>query len=119
MKTRLQGVLLVVVSGFALALVGCGGGGDATASDQPIPSTVVSPLSLPGPYAVACSNIAQDFSLVGLDEEAQDYWEGTPSASDTPRYVTDLLVDPANTLSVIVTAPNDNNLYGSFAGETA
>ncbi len=118
MKKRLLGVLLVVVSGFTLALVGCGGGGgDGTMSDLPIPTTVVSPLLFPGPYAVACSNIAQDFSLVELDEEAQDYWEGTPTAGDTPRYVTDLLVDPTDTLSVIVTAPNDTNLYGSFAGE--
>ena len=113
MKTRLQGVLLVVVSGFALTLVGCGSG---STSDQPIPTTVVSPLTLPGPYAVACSNIAQDFSLVKLGEQAQDYWEGTPTAGDTPRYVTSLLVDPTESLSVIVTAPNDNNLYGSFAG---
>jgi len=30
--------------------------------------------------------------------------------------VTDLLADPANTLSVTVTAPNDPTLYGSFAG---
>ncbi len=118
MKTRFQGVLRVLVSGFALALVGCGGGGgDGSTSDQPIPTAVVSPLPLPGPYAVACSNIAQDFSLVGIDEEAEDYWKGTPTAGDTPRYVTDLLVDPAETLSVIVTAPNDNNLYGSFAGK--
>jgi len=117
MKAMLKGMLLVALSGFALALVGCGGGGDATAPDQSLPSTVVSPLSLPGPYAVACSNIAQDFSLVGSGEDAKDYWEGTPSANGTPRYVTDLLADPANTPSVIVTAPNDANLYGSFAGK--
>ena len=30
--------------------------------------------------------------------------------------MTDLLADPANTLSVTVTAPNDPTLYGSFAG---
>ncbi|OIP50769.1 MAG: hypothetical protein AUK28_01305 [Desulfobacterales bacterium CG2_30_60_27] len=120
MKAMLQGVLLLALSGFALALAGCGGGGGGgggTAPDQSLPSTVVDPLALPGPYAVACSNIAQDFSRVAPGEDAQGYWEGSPSAGDTPRYVTDLLADPAHTLSVMVTAPNDANLYGSFVGQ--
>jgi len=34
-----------------------------------------------------------------------------------PRYVTDLLADPGNTLIATVTAPQDSNLYGSFAGQ--
>ncbi len=117
MKATLQRTLVIALSWLALALVGCGGGGGDTAPDLSFPSTVVSPLSLPGPYEVACSNIAQDFSLVGLDENAKDYWEGLPSATGTPRYVTDLLADPANTPSVTVTAPNDANLYGSFVGQ--
>jgi len=71
----------------------------------------------PGPYTVACSNIAQDFSRVPPDEKAKDYWEGYPSASGASRYMTDLLADPVNALSVSVTAPNDSNLYGSFAGK--
>jgi predicted dienelactone hydrolase len=66
---------------------------------------------------VACSNIAQDFNQVAPGENAEGYWEGSPAADDTPRYVTDLLADQENTLSVIVTAPNDDNLYGSFAGQ--
>ncbi len=94
MKARLRGVLLVVLSGFVLMSVGCGGGDGGTASDQPLPSTVVSPLALPGPYAVACSNIAQDFSRVAPGEDAKGYWEGSPSADGAPRYVTDLLADP-------------------------
>jgi predicted dienelactone hydrolase len=115
MKSILQGVVLVAWSGFALALGGCGGGGGGTASVQS--SAVVSPLALPGPYAVACSNIAQDFSRVTPGEDAKGYWEGTPAANGTPRYVTDLLADPANTPSVRVAAPNDTNLYGSFVGQ--
>lgn len=117
MKRKFQGVLLVMVSGFFLALVGCGGGGGESTSDQPIPTTVVSPLPLPGPYAVACSNVEQDFGRVVLDEDAQDYWEGAPTSDGTPRDMTDLLVDPTEALSVMVTAPNDDNLYGAFAGE--
>lgn len=112
----LQGVLLLAFSGFALALAGCGGGGD-TAPVQSVPSLVVPALALPGPSTVACNNIAQDFSRLLPGEEAQDYWVGSPSANNTPRYVTDLLADPANTPSVVIAATNDANLYGSFAGQ--
>jgi predicted dienelactone hydrolase len=117
MKAMLQKVLLVALSGFALAFVGCGGGDDETAPVQSLPATGVSPLALPGPHTVACSNIAQDFSRVLPGEDAKSYWEGTPAADGAPRDVTDLLADPANTPSVIITAPNDANLYGSFAGQ--
>jgi predicted dienelactone hydrolase len=114
----LRGTLLAVLSGIALVLVGCGGGGGS--SNPPgasAPTVVVQPLPLPGPYAVACSNIVQDFSRVGADEDVQSYWEGMPSVNGMPRYATDLLADPDNTLIATVTAPNDSNLYGSFAGQ--
>jgi predicted dienelactone hydrolase len=101
-----------------LALVGCGGGGSSSnPSDALAPTVVVQPLPLPGPYAVACSNVAQDFSRVGAGEDVTSYWEGNPSDNGMPRYVTDLLADPGNTLIATVTAPNDSNLYGSFAGQ--
>jgi predicted dienelactone hydrolase len=45
-----------------------------------------------------------------------DYWDGLPSAIGAPRYATDLLSDPANALSVTVSAPHDASLYGSIAG---
>ena len=106
--------LRVVVSAIALVVAGCGG--DSGTSTAPSPSTVVPPLPLPGPYAVACSNVAQDFSRVAAQEDATAYWEGSPSPGGAPQYVTDLLADPANTLSVTVAAPNDPTLYGSFAG---
>lgn len=92
----------------------CGGGGGGNSHD---PTTVVQPLALPGPYTVACSNVAQDFSRVAPGDDATKYWEGFPSASGSPRYVTDLLADPVNALSVTVTAPNESSLYGSFAGK--
>src|SRR5256714_13676184 len=78
----------------------------------------VPPLALPGPFPVACSNVVQDFNRVGTGESASDYWEGIPRSSGGSRYVTDLLADPANTLSVAVTAPSDSSLFGSFAGRT-
>jgi predicted dienelactone hydrolase len=78
----------------------------------------VPPIALPGPFAVACSNVVQDFSRVGSGESASDYWEGIPRSNGGPRYVTDLLSDPANTLAVTVTAPSDGSLFSSFAGRT-
>ncbi|MFO7569007.1 MAG: hypothetical protein R6W75_04345, partial [Smithellaceae bacterium] len=74
-------------------------------------------LSLPGPYAVACSNVVQDFTRLGIGEEVTDYWEGLPDGART-RYATDLLADPDNTLIATVTAPQDSTLFGSFAGQS-
>ena len=118
MNGFLRGMLLAVLSGIALALAGCGGGGGS--SNPPgasAPTVVVQPLPLPGPYAVACSNVVQDFSRVDAGEDVNSYWEGNPSDNGMPRYATDLLADPGNTLIATVTAPQDSNLYGSFAGK--
>jgi len=108
--------LLMVLSGIALA--GCGVvGNDSNPPGVSAPTAVVQPLQLPGPYAVACSNVVQDFTLVGAGEDVTSYWEGMPSSDGTLRYVTDLLADPDNTLIATVTAPQDSNLYGEFAGQ--
>jgi len=119
MNGFLRGALLTALSGIALALAGCGGGGGS--SNPPggasAPTAVVQPLPLPGPYAVACSNVVQDFTLVGAGEDVKSYWEGMPSDNGMTRYATDLLADPGNTLIATVTAPQDSNLYGSFAGD--
>ncbi len=118
MNGFLRGTLFVALSGIALALAGCGGGGDGgNPSGASAPTVVVQPLPLPGPYAVASSNVVQDFSLVGAGEVVQSYWEGNPWDNGMTRYVTDLLADPDNTLIATVTAPDDPNLYGSFAGQ--
>jgi predicted dienelactone hydrolase len=111
-------MLLAALSGIALAHAGCGGvGGSSNSPGAPAPTAIVQPLPLPGPYAVACSNVVQDFSRVDAGEDVQSYWEGAPSITGMPRYATDLLADPDNTLIATVTAPNDSNLYGSFAGD--
>ena len=70
----------------------------------------------PGPYAVGCNNIVQDFSRVPAGESAKDYWEGIPNGN-TPRYVTDLLADPANAMVVNLPIPNDSGLYGNYAAQ--
>jgi len=113
MSGLLRGSLLAALLGTALALAGCGGGGGGS---NP-PTAVVQPLPLPGPYAVACSNIAQDFTRLGSGEDVTSYWSGIPSVAGVPRYVTNLLADPANTLIATVTAPPDSTLYGEFAGQ--
>jgi predicted dienelactone hydrolase len=112
----LRGSLLAALLGIALA--GCGGGdGSGNTPGASAPTTVVQPLPLLGPYAVACSNITQNFNLVPAGEDVTSYWKGTPSDSGSPRYVTDLLADPDNTLIATVTAPQDSDLYGEFVGQ--
>ena len=82
------------------------------------PTAVFPPLTFPGPYPVACSNVAQDFTRLRPGEDVQAYWEGVARDDGSPRYITDLLSDPANTLTASVTAPDDSEVYGSFAGQT-
>ena len=82
----------------------------------PAATTFAVPPLPPGPYPVACSNVAQDFGRLLPGEDVQAYWEGLARGDGTPRYATDLLADAANTLGVTVVAPNDGSLYGSFAG---
>ena len=59
-----------------------GGGDDTVVISYNInpPTAVVQPLPLPGNYAVACSNVLQDFSRVGAGVDVQSYWEGNPGA---------------------------------------
>ena len=71
----------------------------------------------PGPSAVGCTNVAQDFTRVPMGDSAQDYWEGKP-AGNTHRYITDLLADPANTVAVNLAVPNDGGLYGPYATQS-
>jgi len=82
------------------------------------PTLVVPPRPLPGPYAVACSNVAQDFSRMAPGEDVQTYWEGVPRDDGSARYITDLLAEPANTLSAAVNVPDNSDVYGSFAGHS-
>ncbi len=77
---------------------------------------VVPPLSLPGPYPVACTDVAQDFSRLLPGEDVQDYWEGMPRGDGTPRYATDLLAEPSATLAATVNAPDDGEMFGRYSG---
>ena len=105
-RSALRRAATLALGGTLLA-VSLGARAATTFSVPPLP---------PGPYAVACSNVAQDFGRMLPGEDVQAYWEGLARDDGTPRYATDLLADPANTLGVTVVAPNDGKLYGSFAG---
>ena len=94
--------LLIVV---ALA-TGLDARADVLATMPPLP---------PGPYAVGCSNVAQDFSRLLPGELSPDYWEGTPDGG-RQRYVTNLLAEPSNVFEQSVAVPGDSELYGKFAG---
>lgn len=79
---------------------------------------VVAPIARPGPFPVACSNVAQDFGRLQPLETASDYWRGLPRADGSPRYVTDLLAEPADTVTYSFLVPVDDELYGRYGGRT-
>ncbi len=118
--SKRDSLVLVPLVFFLCAFVAsCGGDSDGSSNPPGAEALtdVVQPLPLPGPYAVACSNVVQDFTRVGAGEDVTSYWEGLPSDDGTARYATDLLADPDNTLIATVTAPEDSDLYGEFAGQ--
>lgn len=78
------------------------------------PLAIAEPLPSAGPYAVGCSNVEQGFTRLQSGESAVDYWEGTPDGS-RDRYVTQLLVDPADAIVLKVDVPDDRQLYNSHA----
>ncbi len=60
----------------------------------------------PGPYPVACSNLAQDDARVAqLGVPIDNYWDGTDG-----HYIGDILLEPADTLVARPHVP-DNDLY--------
>jgi predicted dienelactone hydrolase len=72
----------------------------------------VPPLG-PGPYAVGCTSVEQDFSRTG-GQSPEAWWEGQPASNGSSRYVTDLL-STAATPVLSVAMGNDTELYGPYA----
>lgn len=72
----------------------------------------VPPLG-PGPNAVGCSNVEQDFSRVGAGQSPQSYWDGVAG-----RYVTELLVDPAHAVTAQQRIPGNFAQFGPYVGST-
>ena len=78
---------------------------------------VIAPVPRPGPYPVACSNVAQDFSRLAPLETADMYWRGVPRQDASLRYVTDLLSEPG-TITYTYTVPDDEVLFGRYRGRS-
>lgn len=77
--------------------------------------TTVGPLPK-GRFAVACSNIEQDASRIATGASASDYWEGR-AVNGVDHYVTELLVNPAATLTFDADIPDVRRLYVGHAGD--
>ena len=84
----------------------------ATARADPLAE--VAPRPLAGPYPIACSNVAQDFSRLPAGEPPELTWEGFPRQDGSSRYATDLLADPASALIATFRAPDDRSLFGPW-----
>jgi predicted dienelactone hydrolase len=106
-STMLRGVRRgsATAAGVAWMMFAVAAGADSLAVVDPLP---------PGPYVVGCSNVEQDFSRLFPGETAQNYWEGVPDGS-RQRYVTQLLVDPVDALTVNVNVPDDRELFVNHA----
>jgi dienelactone hydrolase len=73
-------------------------------------SVDAAPLAL-GPFPVACSDVAYDANFISQNGgNAADYWEGNPG-NGQPRYLTDVLLEPQQTIRINPVAPDDGNLY--------
>jgi predicted dienelactone hydrolase len=71
---------------------------------------VVPPVG-PGRFAVACSNVAQNFNLAPTDDARLQYWEGTQQG----QYVTALLSEPQSALLFNLPVPDDEGLFANHA----
>ena len=88
--------------------------GSAWARTDPLSS--VDPRLLPGPYPVACSDVAQNFALAPSDDDRGNYWEGT-SIGGQGHYVTQLLEPQGGALIYNVSVPDVRGLFTTFAGQ--
>jgi predicted dienelactone hydrolase len=79
------------------------------------PMATVDPIAVPGPYPVACSNVAQDFTQAPTDDIRNAYWEGT-GAGSPGMYVTQILLEPQGAFTYMANVPDVRALFVDFAG---
>src|SRR6476620_4797252 len=79
------------------------------------PMATVSAIPVPGPYPVACSNVAQDFSQAPTDDIRNAYWEGT-GAGGPGAYVIQILLEPQWAVTYPANVPDVRALFVDFAG---
>ncbi len=74
--------------------------------------TVIAPPTTMGPFPVACSDVAYDPNRVAqIGGVPSDFWEGNP-LNGAPRYFTDVLLEPLDTIQVNPVVPADPAFYG-------
>ena len=71
----------------------------------------------PGPYAVGCTNIEVDQSLMAPGRSLGDYLSGLEQDGQT-YYLDQILAQPAAVFSLEPAVPDDQDLYGQSAGQT-
>lgn len=64
-----------------------------------------------GPFPVACSDVAYDVNRMNqIGGSPSDFWEGNPQ-NGHPRYFTDVLLEPQDTIQINPIVPDDNSFY--------
>ncbi|HLP96948.1 MAG TPA: hypothetical protein VK149_00745 [Sideroxyarcus sp.] len=87
----------------------------ATAHAAPLRTVINPPLAI-GPFPVACSDVAYDINKVNLiGGTPVDFWEGNP-LNGLPRYFTDVLLEPQDTIRIDPLVPADPAFYGQTWG---
>ncbi len=80
--------------------------------------TVVVPVG-PGPFQVACSNVAQDpAAIAALGSTPEEIWEGRPRDGQG-RYIAQVLSAPATALRFDAPVPDLREIYPRYAGGSA
>lgn len=76
----------------------------------------VSPPLAAGPFAVACTNIAQDEArIAALGSTPEEIWEGRPRDGQ-PRYVSQVLAAPGTAIAFEAPVPDLREIYPNHAG---
>ncbi|PWB67189.1 MAG: hypothetical protein C3F16_00615 [Betaproteobacteria bacterium] len=98
---------------WLMVLAATAGAGAVAANHE-----TVSPAIGAGPFAVACSNVAQDESLIAaLGSTPQEIWEGRPRDGQG-RYVSQVLAAPGTAIAFEAPVPDQREIYPRFAGGT-
>lgn len=64
-----------------------------------------------GPFSVACSDVAYDVDRISqIGGSPSDFWVGNPQ-NGQPRYFTDILLEPQDTIKINPIVPNDSGFY--------
>ena len=82
----------------------------STACAAGVRNVEAAPLAA-GPFPVACSDVAYDVNRMNqIGGNPSDFWEGNPQ-NGQPRYFTDILLEPQDTIQINPIVPNDSGFY--------